>query len=127
MCALALVACTLVACGSKAVDPFDIMVRLGEKDYGIYFMINEDDIEEMANEIDVSSRGVEYLIYVEPDKYYDERAGVFIFCEDKQSADKLEATLEDNADEKNHITRDIVVRKGLMIFYGCEDAWEDAQ
>lgn len=122
---LALLLCFFSSCKFKNLDPDDIAKTLEDNQYGVYFEWDKDEIKNTADEMDIRSKGIYCILYAEPDKYWDERSGYFIFCESNDIAKKIEKDLKENDDIKDWVTRCIVERSKKTVFIGCEDVWED--
>ena len=138
LCTLVLLASALASCNSKenkentandSIDPFELTSRL-DAAYYLGMIVDDEEIKSYADEFEIRSKGIRYIVYAEPEEYYDERAGYFIFCQDTDVAMNLEEDLNDfldGEDGEDFFTRGMVAREGVVVFFGCEDAWEDAQ
>ena len=120
------------SCGKTKDDPLALAKFFDEKDYYVELAIDDEDIGDCADMFEVRAKGIEYILFAAPDDGEDdEKAGVFIFCESKDVAEKvfedLEEFIEDDEDFSEDVVRGIVERSGKLVFVGCEDTWEDWQ
>ena len=139
---LAMLACVVVfsSCfggGKNQNDPIKLAQAFDDEDYTVGLMVDESQITEIADEFEVSSKGIYCILVVSPeeddDDYYgnDEKskAGMFIYCEDSATAKKMQKELtafsESDEDFKEDIKRPVVERSGKMVFVGSADAWEE--
>ena len=125
-----LLICSLVSCVNTANDPLALADQFEEKNYDVGIAIDDDEIKELANEIDIRAKGIKYILHVAPQEEDEwDRWGIFIFCEDiktaKNAAEGLREYIDENEDFKEEVARAIVEQEGALVFVGCEDAWED--
>lgn len=119
---------SLVSCGGDKYDTLTVAKDLEEKGYYVDIAINEEDIEDFADELNVSNKGVESVLYFEPEEDDYEKAGVMFFCESNKIAKALAKDLKDYAekmteDDYIYFKRALVKRSGNVIFFGYEDIW----
>ena len=128
MCAL-----TLFSCSSTADDPIELVKMYDEKDYYVEIVVDEEDIEDIADEVEIRSKGIYCFISVESNDYGLEKGGIFIWCNDNASAKKTAEDLEEYNDANpgddlgEGFTRFTIERKGNLVFLGSEYAWEELQ
>ena len=127
MCVLMLGSCSIVK-----DDPISLAKRYDTKEYAVEMFVDDEKINDFADEFEVRSKGIYCIVAVVPnngDKY--DKAGIYIYCNDNDSAEKMVEDLEQyansNEEFKEEILRQIVDRKGKVVFIGSEDTWEDNQ
>lgn len=129
--AIILLACIFTSCANNKNDLLTIARTFVEKDYWVEIAISDDDIQDMADNLDIKSNGIECVLVVSPDNGSDEeKAGIFVFFKDTKTAQNAEKDLKDFIkDDDNYIVEDIircvVKRTDNLVFFGSEYAWDD--
>lgn len=116
---------SLLSCSKIKDDPFYVSEILDSKKYYVEVSIDKDDIEDFADEVDVTCKGVYCIMLATPEADEDEqKSGIFAFCENKKSAKAIEDDFKDLLDDEDfedYLIRATVERKGTVVFLGCED------
>ncbi len=118
----------LASCSQQGGDPLSLAKTMDEADYEVSVYVDQDYLKEFAENWEIRSKGIEYIVCVYRDS--QKKSGVFFYCSDKETAERMVKDLEDHADKEDlqdKYTRFMIERKGTLVFFGCEDAWEDAQ
>ena len=122
----------LSSCSNIKDDPVDLAKSYDAKEYAVKMYVDDEEIKEFADEFEVRSKEVFCIVAVAPNNGDDyDKMGIFIYCNDNDSAEKMAEDLEQyvnsNEDFKEEILREIVDRKGKVVFIGSEDTWEENQ
>ncbi|MBQ8174493.1 MAG: hypothetical protein IJ009_03745 [Clostridia bacterium] len=123
---------TLTACmgGNKMDDPI-FLAQILDEDYDLGLIVDDEDVSMHADDLEIREKGISWLLWAEPSDDGGEKLGCFIFCEDVDTAKKMAADLEKYLDKNDELrefmVRCTIERSGDMVFFGCEDVWEDAQ
>ena len=122
--------CVFTSCANSENDLLTIARQFEEKDYWVDINIEDDDIQDWADEFEIRSKGIECVLFVTPDDGSDDyKAGIFIFFEDTQTANTAEKDIKEEIEKDDsfadYITRCIVKRDGTLVFVGSEYAWDD--
>jgi hypothetical protein len=122
----------LGSCSNVKDDPISLAKSYDAKEYAVKMFVDDEEIKEFADELEVRSKGIYCIVAVAPNNGDDDdKMGVYIYCNDNDSAEKMVEDLEqyakNNEDFKEEILRQIVDRKGNVVFIGSEDTWEDNQ
>ena len=116
------------SCSKISKDPIDLAKQLDEVDYIVSIIVDDEEIEDAADNFEIRSNSIEYIVTAIPDDYDDEKAGIFVYCDNKAHAERIEEDLKDFLDEnEDDITRGVVERYGKIVFIGCEDVLEDCK
>lgn len=120
--------CLLVSCGNSKYD-LSLAKVLQEEKYCVDFTIERDNIEEVAEALDVKANGINGIMYAEPENGDYEEVGVIFFCDSTKSAKTLQKSLkkfinEMDKDDYIYFKGGIVKRIDSTVFIGCEDVWE---
>ena len=120
----------LSSCSNVKDDPTDLAKNYDAKDYAVKMCVDDEEIKEFADEFEVRSKGIYCIVVVVPNNGDDyDKMGIFIYCNDNDSAEKMAEDLEkyvnSNEDFKEETLRETVDRKGKVVFIGSEDTWED--
>jgi len=97
---------------------------IAEADCGVKMYIDSEDIEDFADEFEVTAQGVYCMIAAFPEDEDEEKGGFFIFCENKKFAKAVEEDfneLLEDEDFEDYFIRATVFRKGKVVFVGSED------
>ena len=127
---LAIAVCSLASCSTSVSDPIELANVLIEEDYHVSITVEKDDIDMLADEMEVKANGITCMLYAQPDDYNDERSGFFIFCESTKIARDMKEDLESYLEKDEFddgIIRATVEVSGSTVFVGCKDVWEDIQ
>lgn len=122
----------LGSCSNVKDDPIRLAKRYDTKEYAVTMIVDDEDIKNFADKFEVRSKGIYCIVAVVPNNGDDyDKMGIYVYCNDNDSAEKMVEDLEQyvNSDEdfKEEILRQIVDRKGKVVFIGSEDTWEDNQ
>ena len=108
----------LTSCAEFEKDPYDMKKDLLRKDFYVEMLDDEDEIEEIADEFEIRSKGIECIVFCE-----NEEEGYFIYCDKISIAKKAEEDLWDLIDEYD-MDDAILKRDGKIIYFGSEENWE---
>ena len=116
--------------GNAKNNPIEIAKKFQEKDFYIEITVDKEDFENLADKIDASNKGIECIVAIEPNDYGIEKGAAIFFCKDTKTAKAIEKDIEDYADKMTkydaiYFKRALVKRSGRLVFFGCEDIWED--
>lgn len=126
----------LCACSSSSItdDPIGLATMFDEKGYSVEVSVDNEHIEEIADKLEIRSKGILSIVGVIPtdsEGYKEkEKTGIFIYCDDNDFAEKVFEDLEkfsSSEEFKEDSVRGAVERKGKLVFIGCIDAWEEIQ
>ena len=125
-----MLACVITSCANKKNDLLTIATQFEEQDYWVEIMIDDEDIQDYADDLEIRSKGIECVLLVTPDDGSDDnKSGIFIFFEDTKNASTAEKDLKKEIEKEDsfadYITRCIVKRNGPLVFVGSEYAWDD--
>ena len=129
--AIILLACIFTSCANNSNDLLEISRTFVEKDYWVEISVTDDDIQDLADTLDIKSNGIECVMVVSPDDGDDEeKSGIFVFFKDTKTAQNAEKDLKDFIEEDdNYVVEDIircvVKRSNNVVFFGSEYAWDD--
>ena len=71
-------------------DPITLAKKFDEKDYAVTILIDDKEIEGVADDLEVRSSGISCIVGVCPNDGDDiNKLGMFIYCNDKDSAEKM--------------------------------------
>lgn len=108
---------SLISCAKIENDPVAMAQTLDEAGHYVEMYIDSEDIEDFADDFEITAQCVYCIIETEDD---DDNGGYFIFCESKKSAKAIEADCNELVDDED--VEDITVyRKGKVVFVGSED------
>ena len=131
---LAIAMCMMVfsSCSKSLKDPLVMARFYDDADYSVLVVIDDEGIGEIADELDIRSKGIDCVVVVAPeDDTEGEKIGMFIYCTTNEIAEKMADDLEEyaksNDDFKDDIVRGMVERDKKLVFIGCEDTWEEVQ
>ncbi len=121
------IVCLFSSCSKISKDPIDLAKQLDEVDYVVSIIVDDDEIKDVADNFEIRAKSIEYIVAAIPG-YDDEKAGVFVYCDNKTHAERMEDDLLDFLDDnEDDITRGIVERYGKIVFIGCEDVLDDGK
>ncbi len=119
---------SLSACTSAKNDPIELAILFEEEDYAVKISIDDEDINEMADDFEIRSKDIYCVVVVVPNNGTNyKKLGTYIYCNSASAAKEMKTDLEDYLDgleEDDGIDRCIVEASGKMVFLGCEDTWE---
>ena len=132
---LSLVLCicilALISCSKVENDPVAMAQLLDEDGYYVELYLDESDIEDIAEEFEISRQGVYCMLGAFPEEDEDEeKGGFFVFCDKTKNAKEVEEDLNDVFDDLEDefgFSRMTVVRDGEVVFFGNEGMWEKLQ
>lgn len=121
---------TLTACSVGKKEPLELAKFLDE-DCDVYLLVDNEVLDRFADEFEVRAKGINIILKVTPTNGDSEKSGYFVYCENASTAKKMVEDLEKFADKDDDyfddVLRFIIERSGSMVFFGCEDVWEDAK
>ena len=129
--AIILLACIFTSCANNSNDLLEISRTFVEKDYWVEISVTDDNIQDLADTLDIKSNGIECVMVVSPDDGDDEeKGGIFVFFKDAKTAQNAEKDLKNFIEEDdNYVVEDIircvVKRTNNLVFFGSEYAWDD--
>lgn len=105
-------------------DPLALAKKFDEKDYYVEVRVDSKDIESFADTFEVRRKGINYIVAVASDN--DEDFGMYIYCNNSTTAEKMVSDFEEYAEEelKEELKRVIIEREDKIVFIGSEDIWE---
>ena len=129
---ITMIALMLASCSDDKDDPISLAKNYDEKGYEVEMIVDSEDINDFADEVEIKGKAIYCLVAVTPNDGEDhEKFGVYIYCNDNDSAIKMEEDLAEfvsnNEDFREDIIRHTVNRKNNVVFIGSENAWEDNQ
>lgn len=131
---LAVVMCMVAfsSCSKSLGDPLDLAHFYDDAGYLVSILVDDTGIEEIADEFEISAKGIYCVMVVVPDDGEAVRkTGLFIYCETtemaEKSAEELEDFIEDNEDFEKNTARGVVEIDKKLVFIGSEETWEKAQ
>ena len=129
---ITMIALMLVSCSNSKDDPISLAKSYDEKGYEVEMIVDNEEINDFADELEIKGKAIYCIVAVAPNDGDDlEKSGVYIYCNDNDSAIKMEEDLEEFADNNEDFREDIlrhtVNRKNNIVFIGSENTWEDNQ
>ena len=112
---------------STTDGPLEIAEHYDKKGYDVLLKVDDDELEEMAEDIEFGDQDFEYALIVSDSESSDTyKYGVFVFCKDEDTAQKVEAKLNEQKEESSGTMDSFVVnRDGKIVFLGTQSVWED--
>ena len=121
--------CIFASCANNKNDLLTIARQFEEQDYWVEIIIDDDEIQDYADDLEIKSKGIECVMLVDPSSYNENKVGLFIFFENTKTARTAEKDLKKEIEKDDSfadtITRCIVKRNGTLVFVGSEYAWDD--
>ena len=130
---ITMIALMLVSCSYAKDDPISLAKNYDEQGYEVELIVDNEEINDFADEVEIKGKAIYCLVAVTPNDGEDqEKMGVYIYCNDNDSAIKMEEDLEEFVSNNEDYFREDIIRltvnrKNNVVFIGSENAWEDNQ